>query len=183
MERKVDALLFLLVASLLTWTHRGWMHRLAVPIAALAGTTLPDLDFVLRLSHRSALTHSILPVLIACARPGWRPVAAGLALGIGLHLSADLFPNAMRGYATIKLPGAGAIGTGGSYLWLGLNAAAALALGTLLLRSSASSRAAGPMLVAVAAIGIGYLWTTDGGWPALLVFTGTGWALMRRRPG
>lgn len=178
----MDALLFLLLAALLAWTHRPWAHLIAVPVAALAGTTLPDLDFALGLAHRSALTHSLLPVLVACARPGWRPVAAGLALGVGLHLSADLFPNAMRGYATVKLPGTGSIGASASYLWLGINAAASLFLGTLLLRRLASPALAALVLVAVAAIGIGYLFATDGGWPALLVFTGTGWALVRRRP-
>lgn len=178
----MDALLFLLAAAVLAHLGRDrpWLALAAVPFAALAGTTLPDLDLALGLGHRSGLTHGILPVALACARPGWRPVAVGLALGIGLHLSADVFPNGMRGFATVKLPGAGSIGAGASYLWLAINALASLAIGTLLLRRLASPHAAALVLVVVATIGTGYLLATDGGWPALLVFTGTGWALFRR---
>ena len=180
LERGMDALLFLLLAAILTWLRRGWLSLAAVPLAALAGTTLPDLDLALSLGHRSGLTHSILPVALACVRPGWRPVAAGLALGIGLHLSADVFPNGMRGFATVKLPGAGSIGAAGSYAWLAVNALASLGLGTALLLRLTSARWAALVLLVVAAIGMGYLYATDGGWPALLVFTGAGWALLRR---
>ena len=179
----MDALLFLLLASALAWLGRRltWVALVAVPIAALAGTTLPDLDMSLGLGHRSGLTHGLLPVAIACARPRWRPVAAGVALGVGLHLSADVFPNAMRGFATVKLPGAGSIGAAGSYAWLAVNALAALGIGTALLLSLTSARIAALILLVVAVIGIGYLYVTDGGWPALLVFTGAGWAVVRRR--
>jgi hypothetical protein len=105
----------------------------------------------------------------------------GVALGIGLHLSADCFPNAMRGYATVKLPGAGSIGAGWSYLWLGANAAASLAVGAWWLRRATSLPATLAVLAAVAVVGVGYLWVTDGGWPALLVFGAGGWAVVRRR--
>lgn len=179
----MDALLFLAVAALLTHagSRRAELTLLAIPFAALAGTTLPDLDLPLCLGHRSGLTHSLLPVMAALARLGWRPVAIGLALGIGLHLSADLFPNAMRGYATVKLPEKGSIGARASYLWLAGNAAACLLIGgTLLARFTDRLRAA-VVLAAVAVLGVGYLWATDGGWPALLVFTGSGLALIRRR--
>lgn len=180
----MDAISLLLGAAVLV--RLGRVHPLlalaAVPLAALAGTTLPDLDMALGLGHRSGLTHSILPVLVACADRRWRPVAAGLALGIGLHLSADVFPNGMRGFATVKLRGAGSIGARASYLWLGVNAAAALIAGTVLLRAIASRTTTAVLLAAVAAIGVGYLFVTDGGWPALLAFTGTGWALIRKGP-
>lgn len=179
----MDALLFLLFAAILAWLGRGrsLVALVAVPLATLSGTTLPDLDITLGLGHRSGLTHSLLPIAFACSRPGWRPVAAGLALGIGLHLSADVFPNGMRGFATVKLPGAGAIGATGSYAWLALNALAALGIGTALLLHLTSARMAALVLLVVAVIGIGYLYVTDGGWPALLVFTGAGWAVVRRR--
>lgn len=176
----MDALIFLLLAAALTWTGRTPLLLAAVPLAALAGTTLPDLDLALGLGHRSGLTHSLLPVAVALARPGWRPVAAGLALGIGLHLSADVFPNGMRGFATVKLPGAGSIGAGASYAWLAANALAALAIGAALLLRMTTPRLAALVLLVVAVIGVGYLYATDGGWPALLVFTGAGWALLRR---
>ena len=178
----MDALLFLLLAALLMRTTRWPLAALAaVPVAALAGTTLPDLDLALGLGHRSGITHSVLPAVLVW-RPRWWPMAAGLALGIGLHLSADCFPNGMRGFATVKVPGAGSIGAGWSYLWLGVNAVASLAAGAWLLSREASRAATAAVLGAVAVIGVGYLWVTDGGWPALLVFTGAGWALVRR-PG
>lgn len=178
----MDALLFLAVAALLAHAaeRRAALALAAVPFAALAGTTLPDLDLTLELGHRSGLTHSVLPVLLALARPGWRPLAAGLALGIGLHLSADVFPNAMRGYATVKLPGEGSIGAQASYLWLAANALASLAAGALLLTSLTTRPRAALVLLVVAVIGVGYLYATDGGWPALLTFTGSGIALVRR---
>ncbi|WP_374942732.1 hypothetical protein [Sphingomonas sp.] len=179
----MDALLFLLAAWLLTLGARHWPPAalVAVPLAALGGTTLPDLDLALGLGHRSGLTHSLLlPVVLAC-QPRWWPVAAGLALGVGLHLSADCFPNGMRGFATVKLPGAGSIGAGWSYVWLAVNAVASLALGAWVLARETSVAATAAVLGAVVAIGVGYLWVTDGGWPALLVFTGAGWAVVRRR--
>jgi len=179
----MDALLFLLLAMLLTGLSDRWPFAalVAVPVAALAGTTLPDLDMVLGLGHRSGLTHSVLPLAVAAARPRWWPVAAGVALGVGLHLSADCFPNAMRGYATVKLPVVRSIGANWSYLWLGVNAVACLAVGAWWLRRETSLRESAGVLVTVVAVGVAYLVATDGGWPALIVFTGAGWALTRRR--
>lgn len=178
----MDAILFFAIAAILTHVAQGQptLALTAIPFAALAGTTLPDLDLVLGLGHRSGLTHSVLPLLIALARPGWWPIAIGVALGIGLHLSADVFPNAMRGFATVKLPGEGSIGARASYLWLAVNALAALAAGALLLVGLTTRALAALVLAIVGLIGIGYLFLTDGGWPALLVFTATGVALRRR---
>src|SRR3712207_9575641 len=51
------------------------------------------------------------------------------------HLAADVFPNGMTGYATVKLPFAGSIGSGASYAWLAVNALGAAFLGGWLLRS------------------------------------------------
>jgi hypothetical protein len=179
----MDAMLFLAAAAMLVALAERWpvLTLAAVPVAALAGTTLPDLDLTFGLGHRSGVTHSVLPVLLAATRPRWWPVAAGLALGIGLHLSADMFPNAMRGFATVKLPGAGSIGRGGSWTWLAINAVAGLAIGTLLLRRIASARATAVLLGIVGILGVAYLFVTDGGWPALLIYGGSGWALVRRR--
>lgn len=154
----------------------------AVLLAAAAGTTLPDVDQTLPLGHRSGLTHSVLPAALACVRKRWWAVAAGLALGIGLHLSADLFPNAMRGFATVKLPGSGSIGADASYVWFALNAAGALILGAWLLGRVVGPKLALAVLVAVALVGAAYLFVTDGGWWALAMFGGTGWLAVRRNP-
>jgi hypothetical protein len=173
-------LLGLAIGLALMGGHWPVLAGAALILAAWAGTTLPDIDMCVGLGHRSGLTHSILPAAIACARRRWLPVAAGLALGLGLHLSADLFPNAMRGFATIKLPGAGSIGAGPSYLWFAANAAAALVLGAWLLGKVAGPKLALAVLAGVALIGIAYLFTTDGGWWALAMFGGTGWLAVRR---
>lgn len=181
----MDALAFLAAAALLVWAARRWWPPLAfaaVPVAALAGTTLPDLDAALGLGHRSGLTHSILPVALAAIDRRWRPVAAGLALGIGFHLSADVFPNGMRGFATVKLPAIGALGAAASYAWLAAHALASLAAGGAMVAALAPPRIALALLAVTALIGIAYLFVTDGGWPALLVYGSAGWVLVRRRP-
>ena len=178
----MQSVLFLILAVICAGIARDWRWALpaAVLAAAWAGTTLPDLDMMLGLGHRSGLTHSILP-LAACARRRWWGLAAGLALGLGLHLSADLFPNAMRGFATVKLPGAGSIGPDWSYLWIAVNAALAFAAGAWLTFAVVPARVATVLLVGVALLGVAYLGRTDGGWWALALFAGFGWLATRRR--
>lgn len=153
----------------------------ALLICAFAGLTLPDIDQSLPLDHRSAVTHSAIPALLALARRWARPVAAGLALGLGLHLSADVFPNAMIGFATVKVPLAGSIGSELSYLWLACNGIAALLLGGWLTHAELRRpvlRVA--VLCGVAGIGAVYLFSTDGGWPALALFALAGWFGLHR---
>ncbi|HEV2569167.1 hypothetical protein [Sphingomonas sp.] len=179
------AMLFLLGAAIALNAAAGsWRLAAAgaVLLAAAAGTTFPDIDQLLPLDHRSALTHSILPAALACLWERGRAVAAGLALGIGLHLSADLFPEAMRGFATVKLPLAGSIGWQASYVWIGVNAFACLTLGALLLGQLLGPRLSLATLGGVALLGIAYLFTVDGGWWALAMFGATGWLALRGRP-
>lgn len=182
------AMLFMLGASAAAaWTAGGrapWVAALAIVLAAWVGTTFPDVDQLLPLDHRSGLTHSALVPALAWAWQRGRAFAAGLALGIGLHLSADLFPEAMRGFATIKLPVVGSIGWQGSYVWIGVNAFACLTLGALLLGQLLGPKLSLATLGAVALLGLAYLWTVDGGWWALAMFGGTGWLALRRpQPG
>jgi hypothetical protein len=162
-------------------SDRAWVHGIAAVLAGIAGTTLPDLDLILPLDHRSALTHSLLPIALAGATRHWRPVAAGLAIGIGLHLAADSFPNAMRGFATVKLPFAGSIGAGASYAWLGIQAVAATLGGAMLLAAALPARVAAIVALALFAIGTAYLFATDGGWWAMSVYAAFGWLAVRRR--
>jgi hypothetical protein len=156
----------------------------ALPLLAgafVVGLAVPDLDFFLPfVRHRSGLTHSVLPALAVWWQARSRVPAAGIGLGSGLHLAADTFPNAMVGYATVKLPFAGSIGATWSYAWLGLNAVAALTLGAAMLRASGlpHARAIG---AAIAAGGALYLLTTDGGWWALGLFGLAGGAAYRLR--
>lgn len=177
----MTALLFLLVAVVLAFADGNgrWAVSAAVIAAAIAGTTLPDLDAALGLRHRSALLHGVLPMAVALLDRRTWPVAAGLGLGIGLHLAADLFPNGMRGFATIKLPLYGSIGARNSYLWIAANAAACLAGGAWVLGRLATRQTAAAVLAAIGAIGIVYLLRTDGGWWALMLFAGLGWLALR----
>lgn len=171
------ASLFLLVAVVLAFTGGGGAGVLiaTVVFAAAAGTRLPDLDTPLRLRHRSALLHGLLPLLVALLDRRTWPVAAGLGFGIGLHLAADLFPGRMRGFATIKLPLWGSIGAGPSYLWIAANAASNLAGGWIVLDRIADRQVAGGALASVGVLGAAYLLRTDGGWCALLLFGALAW--------
>jgi hypothetical protein len=181
------ALLLVIAAALMLYQgvrRPGLARAFAAPallLCVVAGLTLPDIDQTLPFGHRSALTHSIAPALLALWRAWLRPAAAGLALGLGLHLAADVFPEAMIGYATVKVPLAGSIGTGPSYVWLGANAVACSWLGGRLLRGEMPGlglRLAA--LGATPAIGIWYLFQVDGGWWALAVYLSAAWFAWRR---
>lgn len=158
----------------------GLLGALALLLCLFAGLTLPDVDQWLPLDHRSALSHSVLPALLASLRAWARPAAAGLALGIGLHLSADFFPEAMTGFATVKMPFAGSIGAGWSYAWIGANAALCGWIGAML----ADRELRNPMLrlavvAAVVLFGVSYLLAVDGGWQALFFLAAAGWIALR----
>ena len=175
------ASLFLLVAVVLAFTGGAgaWTIIATVVAAAAAGTTLPDLDGPLGLRHRSALLHGVLPMALALLDRRTWPVAVGLGFGIGCHLSADLFPRSMRGYATIKLPLWGAIGPWPSYLWSAANAAGNLAGAALVLGRVADRQVAAGTLGALGVLGAAYLLTADGGWCALALFAALGWLAWR----
>ena len=96
----------------------------------------PDIDqgYKIVLGHRSIITHSILlPYILyyffikkrALYNKYITLIIAGIFLGIGLHLSADLFPKGWQGYALIKLPGNISIGEL-SPIWIGFNALVSL---------------------------------------------------------
>ena len=118
---------------------------LLVALAAFAafvlGLGLPDLDQMLPLGHRSALTHSILPTLLLLSRPEWRTLGGGVGVGSGVHLAADTFPNAMVGFATVKLPLAGALGATASYAWLATHAVIGALIGAGVLGEQLPCRA------------------------------------------
>ena len=175
------SLLFLLVAVVLSFEAGGgpWATIATVVAAAMAGTTLPDLDAALGLRHRSAVLHSVIPLGVALLDRRTWPLAAGLGFGIGLHLAADLFPNGMRGFATVKLPLWGSIGAGASYLWIAANAGGNLAGAAWLLGRVADRRVTDGALAALGVLGLAYLLRTDGGWWALLLFAGLGWLALR----
>ena len=153
-------------------------------IAFAIGLTLPDIDLHLWLGHRSAVTHSVLPALTLLVRRQWRAAACGMGAGSGLHLAADSFPNRMVGYATVKLPLAGALPPGASYAWLAINALLALGLAAWLARRLHAPAVALLLALAAAASGAAYLYRTDGGWPVLAIAAVAGalWWRARARP-
>lgn len=178
------SLLWLVAAIVLAdRSPRPWIQAVAVVCAGIAGTTLPDLDLLLPIGHRSGLTHSLLPLALALFATRWRPVMAGLAIGIGLHLAADSFPNAMRGFAMVKLPAVGSLGATGSYAWLGVQALVATLAGAVLLAAALPIRLALLTAAILAMVGSAYLFATDGGWPALMVYAAFGWLAIRQRRG
>lgn len=128
--------------------------------AAWAGLWFPDVDLRLGLGHRSALTHSLLAplLLMLVARREWQATAAaGLALGIGVHCAADLFPRAMWGLATVKLPFAGSIGAAWSYVWLGITAFAGIVVPLRLVAARHGAAALGLAATATLLAGAGYV--------------------------
>ena len=160
---------------------RPWVQAVAVVMAGIAGTTLPDLDLLLPIGHRSGLTHSLLPLALALFATRWRPDAGRCRSPVPPPPAADSFPNAMRGYATVKLPWAGSIGATASYAWLGGQAVVASVAGAVLLAAALPLRIAMVAAALLAAIGIAYLFATDGGWPALAIYAAFGWLAVRRR--
>ena len=175
------ALMFLLIAVLLAFEGGSgpWVLIATVVSATAAGITLPDLDSRLRLGHRSALLHGVLPPFVALLDQRTWAIAAGLGFGIGFHLVADLFPGQMRGFATIKLPLWGSIGVFPSYLWIATHAAANIVGGFVVLERIAARQVAASALAGVGVLGTAYLMRTDGGWGAMALMLLIGWLILR----
>ena len=95
----------------------------------LAGLVWPDIDQAIPfLPHRSGLTHSVLlPLALLGAGILRGPLLGGLLLGLGISLTADLFPRHWIGFAEIYLPLWGSLGWL-SPAWLAANVLAALIL-------------------------------------------------------
>ena len=89
-------------------------------LALLLGLQFPDIDlYTPGLKHRSALTHSaLLPWLLTLVN--YPAVLAGLAMGMAIHILADVFPKAWVGGALVKMPFFGSLGKLSPF-WLMLN--------------------------------------------------------------
>ena len=100
------------------WSSISFMEASLLFLAGLmAGIRLPDIDLVLPgFSHRSGITHSCVAPLIFWMS-GLPAIAAGLALGVGMHMASDLQPKSWVGGALIKFPMLGSIGLM-SPLWI-----------------------------------------------------------------
>ena len=150
-------------------------------VAVFVGWLLPDVDLLLG-QHRSVFTHSVLAVLIlSCLAV--RHAACGLSAGIGMHLSADLFPRAWAGFAYIKVPFIGSIGPL-SFAWIALNALAAIYIAAYLLKlcwPNSGSRGAACVIL----LGTAYFYeiTMENSVPGMALFVGAlAFSLYRARP-
>ncbi len=96
-------------------------------LAMLLGLRFPDVDlYTPGLKHRSAVTHSVLlPWLFTLL--GYPSILAGLAMGMAIHILADVFPKAWVGGALVKMPLFGSLGKLSPF-WLMINCLACLAI-------------------------------------------------------
>lgn len=95
----------------------------------IIGEVIPDLDQKVDfLNHRSALTHSVLPIL--AFNNANSALKKGVAFGTAAHLCLDLFPKNMNfvGTANVQVPVLGSLGSTGSIIFLGTNALLSSAL-------------------------------------------------------
>jgi len=119
-------------------------------IGILLTHSIPDTDqnVLSMLSHRSIITHSILfPFLLHFflidknekPNPYLAIFIIGFYVAIAMHLSADMHPKSLRGYALIKLPGNASIGEGPTLIWIALNIIVAIYFSTILLKKILST--------------------------------------------
>ena len=86
----------------------------ALVVGLAVGNWFPDVDQKTDLLvHRSIVTHGpLLPIIVVGVASVMRTtplrwVALGLAVGLAVHLSFDLFPKGWSGFALISVPGYG----------------------------------------------------------------------------
>jgi hypothetical protein len=144
----------------------------------LVGLVWPDIDLAIPfLPHRSALTHSVLAALVLLAFLPER-VVAGMLLGLAVTLTADLFPHAWVGFATIHVPLLGSLKLL-SPLWLLLNVFAALLLAFHLLSHHGHNRPERLPLAAALALAVFYGLLVEHKIVPMLVFAAIGWFGLR----
>ncbi|WP_299730029.1 hypothetical protein [uncultured Endozoicomonas sp.] len=151
------------------WPALSFIETFWLFLAGLiGGIRLPDLDLrIPGLSHRSAITHSCLPAVLLWVL-GDVFIAAGLALGIALHLSSDLQPKSWAGGALIKLPILGSIGML-SPLWLIVNIVGCFAMVIEVI--SGESVDARQAIVMISVIGSGWYFLQEEKRPLLPLMT------------
>lgn len=96
-------------------------------LSMFLGIRFPDIDlFTYGLKHRSAVTHSfLLPFLLTMT--GYPSIFGGLAMGMAIHILADVFPKAWVGGALVKMPLLGSLGKLSPF-WLMFNCLGCLAI-------------------------------------------------------
>jgi MFS family permease len=166
----------------------------AVVAMMLVGLVWPDVDLAIPfVPHRSALTHSVIvPVALWIAGIVPPRLVAGALMGQAVSLTADLFPRAWMGFATIHVPLWGSLGLL-SPLWLVANVLAALILAHVIVTDS--GRQPWPKLAygALALLSVAYAVVIEHSLRPLLAFPVLWWVSLKlattafppepRRPG
>ncbi len=140
---------------------------LAVAVFSFVFLWMPDIDLVFLeiLHHRSALTHSLIPVaILSWFLREWGPgIGTGALLGTSIHLSADLVTPSMVGFAQVWLPEPWQISLGScSYVWLFANAFAGFAAASIYARRSFGAKWSLPVVFACAILaGSLYGWINE----------------------
>lgn len=109
-----------------TFIHGDILKLSTVLLSGVVGLAFPDIDLRLLsvLHHRSVVTHNVfVPMLLLSAKnPDLRLAAAGLILGVSVHLAADALSRPM-GFGRVWLPFPFKLSLGAfSPLWLAANA-------------------------------------------------------------
>ena len=120
-----------------------YLFGLVALLTGLAvGNGFPDIDQKTGLLlHRSIVTHgALVPLIVFAAAFGARTIqlrwfALGVALGVAVHLSFDLFPNGWSGFALISVPGYGWTAPWFSWTWIAASAVACTYVAARLVRS------------------------------------------------
>jgi hypothetical protein len=141
---------------------------------------VPDTDHAIPwLAHRSALTHSVLPALVAFGF-GRAALGAGMGAGIAIALVDDLFPRAWHGAALIHLPWGGTIGWW-SIPWIALNALAGLMIALRAGLPAGSAFWGEPRVLATLTLALAYLLGHQANPWALAVLAVMAWVAWRVR--
>ena len=97
----------------------------ALVVGLAVGNWFPDVDqHTDLLSHRSIVTHGpLVPFIVVALASVTRTIplrwfALGLAVGVAVHLSFDLFPKGWSGFALISVPGYGWTAPWFSGIWI-----------------------------------------------------------------
>ncbi|HIC25699.1 MAG TPA: hypothetical protein EYO82_07300 [Gammaproteobacteria bacterium] len=100
----------------------------ALVVGLAVGNWFPDVDQKTDLLvHRSIVTHGpLLPIIVVGVASVMRTtplrwVALGLAVGLAVHLSFDLFPKGWSGFALISVPGYGWTAPWFSGAWIAIS--------------------------------------------------------------
>ena len=100
----------------------------ALVLGLAVGNWFPDIDQKTDLLvHRSIVTHGpLLPIIVVGVASVMRTtavrwIALGLAIGLAVHLSFDLFPKGWSGFALISVPGYGWTAPWFSGAWIAIS--------------------------------------------------------------